>query len=174
MARLRWTSKQDAFLLKRAQEGASPQQVADELRWHFGVIFSRNAVIGRAHRLCGRKRHRGQHFVVFKQVQRGLLRLSKEKPRKKYKQKYRPRKKEYVMPEIAKDEPPPSGLRLWQLQEHQCKWPHGDREFTFCGADRDGASPYCLYHSDKAWSSAYKREIGAAFHGRPLPQRLPR
>lgn len=37
-------------------------------------------------------------------------------------------------------------LTLMQLDSSTCKWPHGDKDFTFCGADTTDAHPYCNYH----------------------------
>lgn len=44
-------------------------------------------------------------------------------------------------------------LGLTKLNEHTCKWPHGDPlhpDFGFCGAHTREGSPYCLSHYARA------------------------
>ena len=55
--------------------------------------------------------------------------------------------------------PPPSpptpgflGLPLGLLSESQCRWPHGDGPFTFCGQAQERGSPYCPDHKARAHS----------------------
>ena len=36
---------------------------------------------------------------------------------------------------------------LWDLGNSQCRWPHGDGPFTFCGAERVDDPRYCPEHA---------------------------
>ena len=50
---------------------------------------------------------------------------------------------------VAEDAPLPEAahLTLMQLDSTTCRWPHGDKDFTFCGASTGIKSPYCAYHA---------------------------
>lgn len=51
-------------------------------------------------------------------------------------------------------------LKLIELSEHTCKWPHGDPlsgEFHFCGHKTDEKSPYCKYHGKLAFQQPQDR-----------------
>jgi len=51
-------------------------------------------------------------------------------------------------------------LELVQLSERTCKWPVGDPlqpDFNFCGNDVGEAGPYCTYHSRLAYQPASDR-----------------
>lgn len=51
-------------------------------------------------------------------------------------------------------------LSLIQLSERTCKWPIGDplqEEFHFCGNDSGDSSPYCTYHSKLAFQPSAER-----------------
>ncbi len=51
-----------------------------------------------------------------------------------------------------------SGVLLFDLEPHHCRFPLSDRE-GFCGAERKNDSPYCRFHH----SIAYVREDGRGF-----------
>lgn len=38
-------------------------------------------------------------------------------------------------------------LTLFELQPYSCRWPFGDRDFTFCGDTKISGSPYCAEHT---------------------------
>jgi len=51
-------------------------------------------------------------------------------------------------------------LELVQLSERTCKWPVGDPlqpDFNFCGNDVGESGPYCTYHSRLAYQPASDR-----------------
>lgn len=51
-------------------------------------------------------------------------------------------------------------LKLVELGENTCKWPLGDpmtTEFHFCGNDSSDAAPYCTYHSKLAYQPTSER-----------------
>ena len=56
--------------------------------------------------------------------------------------------------------PVPRKLKLTELTERTCKWPIGDPmhdDFHFCGNEADEGRPYCEYHSGLAFQPASER-----------------
>jgi GcrA cell cycle regulator len=56
-------------------------------------------------------------------------------------------------------------LSLTDLTERTCKWPVGDPlkdDFHFCGCESPDASPYCTYHARLAYQPAHDRRRAAA------------
>lgn len=56
--------------------------------------------------------------------------------------------------------PIPKRLPLIDLNEHTCKWPYGDPlagEFYFCGHASEEKSPYCQYHGKLAFQQNDRR-----------------
>lgn len=52
-------------------------------------------------------------------------------------------------------------LKLVELTDRTCKWPHGDplgAEFGFCGNDATETGPYCRYHARLAYEPATIRQ----------------
>ena len=117
-----WTPERIAILEARWLAGATAAAIAEELGG-----ASRNAVIGKAHRL-------------------GLLcRRLARKPRPEHRRRPKLRR---VSPS-----PPPCGnsLRtLFELTKEQCHWPAGDGDFLFCGAAAEPGKPYCARHLQEA------------------------
>src|SRR5262249_30485688 len=51
-------------------------------------------------------------------------------------------------------------LSLIQLNDRTCKWPNGDpltEDFSFCGNDSMESGPYCTYHARVAFQPAAER-----------------
>src|SRR5262249_22544791 len=51
-------------------------------------------------------------------------------------------------------------LKLIQLNERTCKWPNGDpltEDFNFCGNDAAETGPYCAYHARIAFQPPSER-----------------
>jgi GcrA cell cycle regulator len=51
-------------------------------------------------------------------------------------------------------------LQLIQLSERTCKWPNGDpltEDFNFCGNESAETGPYCAYHARIAFQPASER-----------------
>lgn len=62
------------------------------------------------------------------------------------------------IPPARQDEPASLGLTLMELEPGQCRWPHGDGPFLFCGHPVEGQS-YCSYHCRLAYESIdYRRQ----------------
>ncbi|WP_159589484.1 GcrA family cell cycle regulator [Chelativorans xinjiangense] len=167
---MNWTDERVEMLKKLWAEGLSASQIAAQLG---GV--SRNAVIGKVHRLKlssrgratasparqkksaatggggGARRQRSGSRPVTASVGATALKVQFEEDAVAY-QHLRP--VENVVVPISRN------LKLVQLTEHTCKWPNGDplsEDFSFCGNDAGESSPYCTYHSRLAYQPASER-----------------
>ena len=120
-----WTDDRIAKLKKMWEKGLTASQIAEEL----GEV-TRNAVIGKAHRL-------------------GLSgRPSPVKSTEKKKSAPKP------APKKAKKEEKSTLITLLMLTERMCKWPighPGEENFHFCGTKSVPAQPYCAEHSALAY-----------------------
>jgi GcrA cell cycle regulator len=170
---MNWTDERVEQLKKLWAEGLSASQIAAQLG---GV--SRNAVIGKVHRLklSGRGKttstqtrskkvntsassgHRSSgslgHMssrVVSRSV--GATALQTE---------YSTDLVTHTVTKTVTDVVVPISrrLELVQLSERTCKWPVGDPlqpDFNFCGNDVGESGPYCTYHSRLAYQPASDR-----------------
>ncbi|PSH64110.1 MULTISPECIES: GcrA family cell cycle regulator [Phyllobacterium] len=170
---MNWTDERVEQLKKLWAEGLSASQIAAQLG---GV--SRNAVIGKVHRLklsgrgkttstqtrskkvntnaSGGQRNGGSagHMssrVVSRSV--GATALQTE-----YSTDLVPHTVMKTVTDVVV--PISRRLELVQLSERTCKWPVGDPlqpDFNFCGNDVGESGPYCTYHSRLAYQPASDR-----------------
>lgn len=134
-----WTEPRVENLKQLWGEGFSASQIAAELG---GWSLSRNAVIGKLHRLglSGRGCPTQPHPPRRQPVQRRTI------------------AKRVIRPVAAKIEKPlilvvlSKGYLIDALTDHTCKWMDGDpkRGGTYCGHDTQPGSPYCEYHHGRA------------------------
>ncbi len=162
---MNWTEERVELLRKLWAEGLSASQIAAQL----GAV-SRNAVIGKVHRLklAGRGRSTTQPARAKKapapkaqQAPRpprpvaathGANALQAQFDAEPARMAYRPAN-DVVVPISRK-------LMLTQLTERTCKWPNGDPltdEFNFCGNEAGDNGPYCTYHAKLAYQPASER-----------------
>ena len=160
-----WTDERVELLRKLWAEGLSASQIAAQL----GAV-SRNAVIGKVHRLklAGRGRSSAQPARTKKPaapkpqtvvrparptVSHGANALQPVvETEVALRPVYRPAS-DVVVPISRR-------LALTQLTERTCKWPNGDpltEEFSFCGNDAGETGPYCNYHAKLAYQPASER-----------------
>ncbi|NDB68127.1 MAG: GcrA cell cycle regulator [Methylocystaceae bacterium] len=158
-----WTDERVELLRKLWSDGLSASQVAAEL----GAGITRNAVIGKIHRLGLAER--------AKTVVSSRPRVAKA-PR----QPAQPRSSSHVIagnvalsfapqiyaaPRIRPEEevviPMSERVTLMELRESMCRWPMGDPttpEFRFCGGPSPiGEGPYCAYHARVAYQPSQDR-----------------
>ncbi|MBB5073871.1 GcrA cell cycle regulator [Bartonella callosciuri] len=169
-----WTCERVELLKKFWSEGLSASQIAAQLG---GV--SRNAVIGKVHRLKlpGRGKiapgvSRTQKIPVSPsappRVRRtpstvvptdsvscsvGATALKMEIVTEDVTETNMPTKSNVVVP-ISRQ------LNLLQLSENTCRWPVGDplsSDFHFCGADAGENNPYCAFHAKIAFQPISER-----------------
>lgn len=170
---MNWTDERVELLKKLWADGLSASQIAAQLG---GV--SRNAVIGKVHRLKLSSRGRATAAPArqkkaavagtgpMKSVARpattvrhvatsiGATALQTQFDAEPVANLYvRPATENVVVP-ISRH------LHLVELTERTCKWPNGDplsEDFHFCGNDAAETGPYCQYHARLAFQPASER-----------------
>lgn len=131
------------------------QKSAAEIAKLLGCGLSRNAVIGKAHRLnlsAGKKP--ANTSIAAIRERRSQANRAVIEPRR-----HRPVKPAMQLP----PEPQGPGVSLLELTEKTCRYPHGDpkdaAEFKFCGSGALPGLPYCAYHAALSYQISNKREI---------------
>lgn len=172
--KLSWTDERVDMLKRLWNEGLSASQIAGRL----GHGVTRNAVIGKVHRLglSGR--------VTPQRPARPRTRKLRE-PSHPGRQPIlptagatalKPAQRPEMMPRPAPEPEPirlvdiPKGERvnILMLSDKTCRWPVGDpgsEDFFFCGhAPKDGV-PYCEYHARLAYQPLQDRRRNKAANG---------
>ncbi len=150
-----WTPEREAQLRELWNSGLSASRIAAELGG-----TTRNAVIGKAHRLGLSGRTTRKAGGKSSGSMRMVSRVSSPRPART---QIRPR---YVEP-VERSE---FAVSLEAIAENQCKWPIGDprnKEFHFCGGARSEGMPYCNYHCAVAYQVPSRRDESA------VPNRAP-
>ena len=161
---MNWTDERVELLKKLWSEGLSASQIATQLG---GV--SRNAVIGKVHRLklSGRGRASSTTPRAKKTAPSAPKAPRSSRPittsigATALQARFDAEPAAAPAPRLASVVVPISrNLTLLDLSERTCKWPNGDplaEEFSFCGNDVGEAGPYCGYHSKVAYQPASER-----------------
>lgn len=162
-----WTEERVELLRKFWAEGLSASRIAAQLG---GV--SRNAVIGKVHRLKLSSRGRATSSAVTRQKKvASTTKVTRSAPQRTVTMTVgatalaaqfdaEPVARRYLRPVENVVVPISRKLSLVQLTERTCKWPNGDplsEEFSFCGNDSAETGPYCTYHSKVAFQPASER-----------------
>lgn len=175
---MNWTDERVEKLKKLWADGLSASQIAAQL----GGGVSRNAVIGKVHRLNlpGRAKAGGTSssprttrpaparpqttFTQRPAAPRPIVRP--EAPVSAKEEGETPASTEIVFKPASNVVVPISKrLVLTELTERTCKWPVGDPlkdDFHFCGCDAGDSSPYCAYHQKLAYQPVHERRRPAA------------
>ncbi|NOZ42247.1 MAG: global cell cycle regulator GcrA-like protein [Alphaproteobacteria bacterium] len=138
-----WTDERVAKLRELWDKGLSASQIAKELAE--GV--TRNAVIGKAHRMNLASRP-------------SPVKLDSRKKAKKPVEK---------KPASVKTKPAGGKVSLLELTERICKWPighPGEAGFHFCGKPSANAFPYCPEHCAQAYQVQQPRRDRRTNRGR--------
>ncbi|MCY0149761.1 GcrA family cell cycle regulator [Hoeflea sp. G2-23] len=170
---MNWTDERVERLKKLWADGLSASQIAAQLG---GV--SRNAVIGKVHRLNlpGRAKSGGQASVRTKRTTaaprapayagrtaaQATRTVSRSSGGAALQQQVDAVAVEEIDTRPTEDVVVPISRRLTlvELSERTCKWPIGDplqEGFHFCGNDSGEASPYCGYHAKLAFQPSSER-----------------
>ncbi len=170
---MNWTDERVEKLKKLWSEGLSASQIAAQLG---GV--SRNAVIGKVHRLNlpGRAKAGGTSPAprAAKRPAAAAPRAQNFAPRAMTRTVARPAGATMLKEELEVDAleeivyvpsknvviPIARRLGLTELTERTCKWPVGDPltdDFHFCGCESPENSPYCNYHARLAYQPVSER-----------------
>ena len=150
-----WTDERVELLQKLWGQGFSASQIASQLQ---GV--TRNAVIGKIHRLG--KRERPTTVRVRSSAYAGGAAARRQAPPQARRTEHREGVLEWTgRPRRAFAMEEPGLATCVTLGAHMCKWPIGDPDqsgFSFCGRQSDGERPYCQGHA----RMAYKGSTGTA------------
>jgi GcrA cell cycle regulator len=165
-----WTADRVELLKKLWAEGHSASQIAGKL----GMGVTRNAVIGKVHRLslAGRatapKTPRPataptSKLTADRRVHRpvsGLGGGAAAAPREEYRPSPRiqPEPKPIRLVDLPKD----GRITILHLSDKTCRWPIGEPnhdDFCFCGHNPREGSPYCEYHARLAYQPANDRRM---------------
>jgi GcrA cell cycle regulator len=156
-----WTDERVELLRRLWVEGLSASQIAAEI----GTGITRNAVIGKVHRLgmsgriksaptaMPRARERTEPIAspapqTTIVVQGNTVLAAVAAP------ELAPRPIEKVVVPICQT------VTMLELRETMCRWPLGDPsqpEFRFCGARSSGGLPYCESHRRLAYQPIHDR-----------------
>jgi GcrA cell cycle regulator len=176
---MNWTDERVEKLKRLWSEGLSASQIAAQLG---GV--SRNAVIGKVHRLNLPGRAKAGGTVATSRNNTAAKRPTSAPRAPNYASRVTTRtvartvgatvvKEEIEVEAFEQVEYRPSSnvvvpiarrLGLTDLTERTCKWPVGDplkEDFHFCGCEAPDSSPYCSYHARLAYQPVHDRRRAA-------------
>ncbi len=172
-----WTDERIALLKKMWKEGKSAAEIAKMLAK--GV--TRNAVIGKAHRmgLSGRPSpikkpaaapKKEKEAAPKKEAVKETRSSSKSAPAPSAKLNPVMAKEVEELKKIEKEVLPLNGgIPLIDLTERMCKWPIGDPkedDFTFCGRGIRPGTPYCPDHAAMAYQTSSRSRSPMAANDR--------
>lgn len=144
MPKSSWSEERVELLKKLWDEGKTAAQIAETLG---GV--TRNAVIGKAHRL--KLSGRVSPIKTSKKVK------SSAPSQATSKQTGQPAQRSKPAPEFVDKAPEGDGISLLELRERNCRWPLGDpqhADFKFCGCSSLPGIPYCPEHASIAYQAS--------------------
>jgi GcrA cell cycle regulator len=160
-----WTDERVESLKKLWMDGLSASQIAAEL----GQGITRNAVIGKVHRLglSGREKSSSTAHPARTRVKQAARPAALRNPpplisRGNTALATAPRTYAPPAPRPVEEVVVPISERvtLLELKEAMCRWPLGDpttTEFRFCGLKTPDASTYCPYHARIAYQPPQDR-----------------
>ena len=138
-----WTDERVALLKKMWGEGKSAAEIAKELG---GV--TRNAVIGKAHRL----KLSNRVSPIQQNTKKPVRAVEEIKP------VIKKQEREAVPSRPIKVK----AVSMVELREKMCRWPIGDPKdaaFHFCGCSTVAGLPYCGDHAKMAYQAATRSRI---------------
>ena len=143
-----WTSEKVEKLKELWSKGHTASQIAEALG-----DTTRNAVIGKAHRLNLEARAPSK--------QSGLIRSKENKQATKRTPATMSRKARFQSILLDKNFEPENPKSLEELTEETCKWPIGhpnEEKFYFCGRKPESDFPYCKLHVLYAFQPKNQKE----------------
>ena len=155
-----WTEEKVSKLKELWGKGNTASQIAEII----GGI-SRNAVIGKAHRLNLSAKIKTRSAISNKKFENSI-----EEKNIKIR---RGRKSKFKSLIIEKDFEPENPKQLEQLDENSCKWPIGhpdEKSFYFCGRSSLKDFSYCKLHLLYAYQPKGKKEEVAEKEKEEVPE----
>ena len=143
-----WTNEKVEKLKELWTKGHTASQIAEALG-----DTTRNAVIGKAHRLNLEARAPSK--------QSGLIRSKENKQATKRTPAIMSRKARFQSILLDKNFEPENPKSLEELTEETCKWPIGhpnEEKFYFCGRKPESDFPYCKLHVLYAFQPKNQKE----------------
>jgi GcrA cell cycle regulator len=126
----RWTREQEDLVKRLWADGKSAKQIAIEL----DCGITRNAVIGKVHRMGLSKRERAPAKPKNRRAESFVHKINSG---------WTP-KKAPTIPLPSVEPPEFRGLTFAQLEPYHCRYPRGDGPFLFCGQPIERGS-YCAH-----------------------------
>jgi GcrA cell cycle regulator len=163
-----WTDERVALLKKMWGEGKSAAEIAKVL----GGGLTRNAVIGKAHRLKLSNRVSPIQQNNKKVSEPTLVRNVSAAP-----VAAEPVKKVVLVKDKTPSAPRKGsgGIAMVNLRDRMCRWPEGDPKepgFSFCGDECVAGLPYCDHHAKMAYQAPSRsRALAPEDFERETPQR---
>ena len=156
-----WTVERVAKLAELWQSGLSASQVARQL----GGGLSRNAVIGKIHRM-------GLKARIAPSRPRAVAGASSERARRPSSAIPRSIKRtdRVFTPRLPTAELDPTA-NILTLTHAACRWPIGDpreTDFGYCGRSQSGAGPYCQHHTQVAFRGPLAPRPAGERRARPM------
>ena len=142
-----WTDERVSLLKQLWGEGKTAAEIAKLLG---GV--TRNAVIGKAHRL--KLSGRVSPVQSNPRVEATLGRASNDQKPTKVVMRERAPSSQPLPPSLREENIPIKGIKLTELRESTCRWPIGDpkeQDFKFCGCNAAPGMTYCEHHTRLAY-----------------------
>ncbi len=147
-----WTDERVTLLRKLWVEGKTAKEIAQIL----GGGVTRNAVIGKAHRLKLSNRispiQQNEKVKIRPKSDKAIL-----KSRKVIPLEAQPIRPSTILAATPSPCAPKGGIKMTDLRERHCRWPHGDprdADFHFCGATAVSGLPYCEHHCRAAYHTS--------------------
>jgi len=165
---MNWTDERVELLTKLWAEGLSASQIAAQL----GGGVSRNAVIGKVHRLklsgrgrattASRPKKAASSGGAPKTPSRPARAVAASMGATALQAQFdaEPVTMRPLQPAANVVIPISRQLALVELTERTCKWPNGDplsEDFNFCGNEAGESGPYCAYHARLAYQPVSER-----------------
>ena len=143
-----WTDEKVAKLKELWGKGKTANQIAEII----GGI-SRNAVIGKAHRLNLSAKIKTRYVSPNKNIENNIENNNSKS--------FKGRRSRFKSLIIEKDFEPENPKQLEELDENSCKWPIGhpnEKSFYFCGRKSLKDFSYCKLHLLYAYQPKGKKE----------------
>lgn len=135
-----WTDADTDILKRLWSNGKSASEIAAVIS--LGARqYTRNAIIGRVHRLGLSARAPGKARKMMLPREPRKIKLSCVKVRKAA-----PKVRTPIAPEFDV-----VGVLFADLEKHHCRWPIGDPVRGYCGCNSEPGLPYCEGHAARAY-----------------------
>lgn len=153
-----WTEERDAALTALWGQRIPTSEIAKQV----GAV-SKNAVIGRAHRIglpSRRLSHKALSAIARASNASRQSKRTVNVPRPKLPKERKPMTRIAIVESLHKAPEPlpdlsgdtkPLVASVLALEDHHCRWPIGEPTAGFCGCNKVPGLPYCEVHSRRAY-----------------------